>query len=222
MFVTKGLENDPDADVTEAPQPGAPLHSFGQRLDADEELLLDALLQKLTNLTKFRGLIVKAFFLDHDRHNAGFVTPAQFRRAITSCFKPGTLGDIDLQLLEKAYGDGKDVNYRQLHIDVTPEATSRERNATLALTGTMKASRRVPALDAGADAINVQGVLDRIIRQTASKRVRMRDFFKEFDPMRTGHCTPSQFKRALISCQFQEVTAADMTALANNFANVRG
>ena len=69
--------------------------------------------------------------------------------------------------------------------------------------------------------MDTAGVLSRIIRQVSARRIRIKTFFSEFDSMRTGHCTASQFKRGLALCNFKLVTAADMTALCRRYFNVR-
>mgnify|MGYP000536318853 CR=1 FL=1 len=218
VFTRKGLENDPDADhngALESPVKGR-LHQFGQRLDADEELMCSAVLKKCERLAHTRGLIFKTFFLDHDHSHNGFVTPSQFERAMEVCFR-GAISRDEVNLLKKRYSDGRDINYKAMHVDITPDSVAPGRTSG----STFRESRRVPPLDAGADRVNTDRVMRNLIRQTSAKRIRVKGFFTEFDRMRTGHCTAQQFKRALVACNFKLLNEADMTALARRFYNVR-
>lgn len=216
VFTTKHLELDPDCDRDGALEPPIKgrLHVYGGKLDADEQLMCSAVLQKCERLAKTRGLIFKAFFLDHDRNNNGFVTPSQFHRAMQVCFR-GAVTHAEVALLAKRYSDGADVNYKAMHVDITPDAVAPGRTSGT----TFRESRRVPALDAGYETLNTSRIMRTIIRETSSRRVRVKEFFSEFDPMRTGHCTAAQFKRALVLCNFNMLTAADMTALCRKYFN---
>ena len=80
---------------------------------------LAAALEACAEQVATRGVLVKAFFSDFDRHNNGFVSRPQFEREIRSCFP--FLGGDDVDVLAKHSGDGKDVHSPALHLDVTPD-----------------------------------------------------------------------------------------------------
>ncbi len=62
---------------------------------------------------------------------------------------------------------------------------------------------------------------DRLVREVAANRIRVREFFFDFDPLRSGHITQEQFKRALIAGKFSGLTDDELAALAAKYTNVR-
>ena len=177
------------------------------QLTRSEQFDLDELLSACRHWVKTQGILVKDFFRDNDGRNSGFVTAPQFQRGIMKCFK--ALTEADVALLVKAYGNGLDVNYRQFHVDVSEAegsaggsgagASSTLRSAgaaSLGLTTTLRASGPPPA---PAD------VMTRIIRKAAEDRIRVREFFLDFDHFRFGVVTNAQFKRVLAMSKLEEV-----------------
>ena len=88
------------------------------QLDSKEAEGFDAIIAACAEVVRTRGVLVKSFFLDFDKHKNGTVTAPQFTRAVRQCFP--LLSDDDVAILSKRYAVGTDVNYRAFHLDVTP------------------------------------------------------------------------------------------------------
>jgi hypothetical protein len=88
------------------------------QLTADDDRALSDILAGISDAVKTRGVLIKSYFTDFDRHNVGTVTAPQFARAMRLCFP--SLSDGDIRVLSRRYASGSDVNYRAFHVDVTP------------------------------------------------------------------------------------------------------
>jgi len=208
VFTRKGLEANPDAKLHN-PMEGHSLHPFGGKETEEGKSNVSTILSDCTAHVMSHGVIVKDFFRDFDRRNAGYVSRAQFLRAIYHVFP--SLNEAEVQLLITHYSDDSgDVNYRAFHVDVTPDAVAPGRGGA----GIPGAGTRRGKLPVGGDG-KVSEVEDRLIRQCAANRVRPAEFFRDFDPKRTGYVTRPQFLRGLINCKFAELPDGDMQQLAD-------
>jgi hypothetical protein len=88
------------------------------QLGAGESRAYEDILRWCSESVRTRGVLVKSFFLDFDKHKNGTVSATQFGRAVRICFP--LLSDGDVEVLAKRYAVGADVNYRAFHVDVTP------------------------------------------------------------------------------------------------------
>ncbi len=96
------------------------LPSRPQQLGASESRAYEDIIRWCSDSVRTRGVLVKSFFLDFDKHKNGTVSATQFGRAVRICFP--LLSDGDVEVLTKRYAVGSDVNYRAFHVDVTPGA----------------------------------------------------------------------------------------------------
>lgn len=191
--------------------PGAG-RTIGLELGAGESRAYEDILRWCSESVRTRGVLVKSFFLDFDKHKNGTVSATQFGRAVRICFP--LLSDGDVEVLAKRYAVGADVNYRAFHVDVTPDAVAPGRDL-----GGGSVSGKLQKLKLTSGDVDVEALCDRLVREVASNRVRVREFFFDFDPLRSGHCTQEQFKRALISSKFSGLNDDELQALAVKFTN---
>lgn len=210
VFTRKGLETNPDAKLHN-PMAGRPLHPYGGKESEEEASAISGIIDSCAAFVASRGIIVKDFFRDFDRRNNGYVSRAQFLREIYHVVP--TLNETEVQLLMAHYRDDSgDINYRAFHTDVTPDAVAPGRGGA----GVPTVGARRGKLPVGGDG-KASEVEDRLIRQCAANRVRPAEFFRDFDPKRTGYISRPQFLRGLINCKFAELPEGDMQQIADKY-----
>eukprot|EP00499_Haloplacidia_sp_CaronLabIsolate_P004137 CAMPEP_0196770714 /NCGR_PEP_ID=MMETSP1104-20130614/1291_1 /TAXON_ID=33652 /ORGANISM="Cafeteria sp., Strain Caron Lab Isolate" /LENGTH=1022 /DNA_ID=CAMNT_0042140829 /DNA_START=17 /DNA_END=3083 /DNA_ORIENTATION=+ len=222
VFTAKGLEKRPGA-TPKSPLRGSTLRAgFGRLTLADDPELL-ALLRRARVFVRTHGLVVKEFFRDFDKLNSGIVTKQQFRRELERCFSGAGFSDRELSRIVERYcvanvdGDGHvDADYRRLHNEL-------EDPTFLELSGPpSKAGAHEPPRNRRVGMPLVPGAEDRdplahVIRAVAERRVRLKEFFVDYDRLRSGFCTRAQFLRVLHIAAIPDITEADMEALADHY-----
>jgi len=198
-----------ESDPRMSPEPiqPSPLTEKRRHLDAAAETYITELLQYLTYMSQTQGWIFKTYFMDFDTHNIGKVTPQQFRRNF-----PIELNDDQFKFLELKYQDPifGDINYRALHDDITePNLES----GNLDYHDNPLANR--PAFSDSRESAEIEL---RLQNQLFQKRIRIKDFFHDYDRLRTGLCTQSQFKRALQTA-FKDLTSHELDVLAASYTD---
>ncbi|KUF96980.1 Katanin p60 ATPase-containing subunit A 1 [Phytophthora nicotianae] len=194
VFTVKGLEAKPK--FQSIPHGDfEPLKTFAfEPLTPTEEATLAVVKQKLLAAVMNKGIVLKDVFHDFDRSNAGKVTRPQFVRDISDIV---VLSSDEMDVLLKAYGDKLDVHYRALHFDICPGASG---------AGTKAAQPRSPerrhlAAPSGIHHSDVVQELEAELSDLVLRdRIRTKNFFTDFDPLRTGKCTEAQFRRCVKLC----------------------
>ncbi|OQS07067.1 hypothetical protein THRCLA_00923 [Thraustotheca clavata] len=173
------------------------------------ETELNAFRSIIEHLTR-AGIVLKDVFHDFDKNNSGFVTKARFVRDLF-----GILGDVDpieVDVLTKVYGAGVDVNYKLLHHDLTngifPSSNNNNNSSS------PRSRRRGGNQLSSIDAESVEGPLREI---AARDRIRVKNFFIDYDRMRSGKCTEAQFMRAVKVC-FGALTQSDLDVLVAKYS----
>lgn len=179
--------------------------SFSPNAVADEERAL-AVLQRLATLCRTRGVALKYCYMDQEhrsptspprQNRTGKVTKSQFLRAFP--FKK-ELSEADLELLVQRYrspgppgtsavaADG-DVHFMALHKDVSEAMHSEmppfpRSDLVLKEDGTEWSHQRLHPVE-------------KLVAKAVERRVRLRESFLDFDPLRKGVCTVGQLKTVL-------------------------
>ncbi|RLN88905.1 hypothetical protein BBJ28_00002214 [Nothophytophthora sp. Chile5] len=217
VFTVKGLEAKPTVQTSTHNDVTAPKKFALENLPGAEEAQLASIRQKLLAAVMNKGIVLKDVFHDFDRSNAGKVTKPQFVRDMLDIV---ALSPDEMNLLLKAYGDHLDVHYRALHYDICPgaagagvkavEPRSPERRhfSAPAMTGHAGHSDAVQELEAE--------LSDLVLRD----RIRTKNFFTDFDQLRTGKCTEMQFKRCVKLC-FPSVNESDLDLLVRKYATLK-
>jgi len=189
--------------------PPSPLTEKRRALPDDAEGYVDELLEYLKYMCRENGWIFKTYYKDFDRHNLGKVTPQQFRRNF-----PLELSEDQFLFLELKYQDPVfgDINYRALHDDITDPLTLENQ-----LDYKENPLARRPA---ETDSRMVDEVELRLQNKCFQQRIRLKDFFTDFDRLRTGLCTHSQFKRALIgACGIGGISQHEVDVLVEEYTD---
>lgn len=175
-----------------------------------DEATLAIIKQKLVAAVMMKGIVLKDVFHDFDRNNAGKVTRPQFVRSISDVV---VLSSHEMDVLFKLYGDKLDVHYRALHYDICPGASGAGSKAAPSrsperrhLSSPVKAHRSDDVQELEAELSNL------VLRD----RIRTKNFFTDFDPLRSGKCTEAQFRRCIKLC-FPIVSESDMDLLVEKY-----
>ncbi|KAF0684553.1 Aste57867_23471 [Aphanomyces stellatus] len=193
------------------------LHSIKERLATAMRIKVPLPLQQQL-ISSFQGIVLKDVFHDFDKNNSGYVTKARFVRDLCSVVGDVALRDIDV--LAAAYGRGLDINYKQLHFDLVVETFPDANNlpSTTVLNATTNSPprprRRTSNQGNAADVDGIEGPMRDIV---ARDRIRMKNFFTDYDRMRCGKCTDGQFMRAVKVC-FGALTEPDLALLVAKYA----
>jgi len=201
------FESDPR--MQPEPLEQSPLTEKRRNLNAEAEAYVADLLEYLRYMAKTQGWIFKNYFADFDKHNIGKVTPQQFRRNF-----PVELDENQFVFLELKYQDPifGDINYRALHDDIT-EPTP----VVLSMCDqTENPLARRPAQVDNREAAEIELRLQNEIFQ---KRVRVKEYFHDFDRLRTGLCTQPQFKRALQTAFKNTLSGHELEVLAREYTD---
>ncbi|KDO18932.1 hypothetical protein SPRG_21621 [Saprolegnia parasitica CBS 223.65] len=187
--------------------------AFTKQLPTSESEVaaLRSITEQLARAVRIKGIVLKDVFHDFDKNNSGFVTQARFTRDLF-----GILGDVnpsELRVLIKVYGAGLDVNYKLLHHDLT-DGVFPAYYSNNGVNASPRAKRRGGNQYGSTEADAIEGPLREI---AARDRIRVKNFFTDYDRMRSGKCTEAQFMRAVKVC-FGALTQSDLDVLVAKYA----
>jgi len=190
----------------------------------DEEKMMHVL-HRVAAMCRSRGIIFKAVFFDFERAaipspsrvnpiRGGKVTRPQFIRNFP--FKK-EFTEEEVELLADRYTclPGDDVNFQAIHNDIS-EVLSPEPPPC------PKSDLYLKADETMWDHMMLNPV-KKIQSKTVEKRVRLREWFKDFDPLRKGFCTAGQLKTALTTSSMdKEVSKDDFQHLLEVYSRADG
>lgn len=191
IFTNKDLEKDPTGKVKDSKK--VVTRTLG-KIQANTDPQFEALLAKMAHQVLTRGVHIRESYMDFDRHNSGNVTQSQFFRAMP--FRD--LSAAEMQLLVKRYADPilRDVNYKKLHNDVNEYI-----QVMNAKKDTLVKSRGFELLPHQRDSLSFRDfnhdpatVLQNFANHVYEKRIRIRDFFEQHDPLRQGRILVDKFE----------------------------
>eukprot|EP00048_Salpingoeca_helianthica_P014945 m.224337 g.224337 ORF g.224337 m.224337 type:complete len:902 (-) comp16452_c0_seq1:194-2899(-) len=179
---------------------------------------LAAALQAIRNHCQIHGITIRSAFQDFDPLNRGVVTHSQFLRCVPV---PTTFAPELKQLLADHYRriDGNGTDYYQLLRDVEgypePGTSARPPTRGPGSTQVVLESTEPTGLDAGQ-------LIDQLAAAFHRTRVRPLEYFRDFDRLRKGNVTESQFVSGLaLACSAPgglRLSHAAMQAVAKHFA----
>jgi Ca2+-binding EF-hand superfamily protein len=201
-FTIKGIDKNPSLRVTQLDTQTVKLRSK-KTLEYDEEdksTMLE-LMEAYRNVIITRRLNLKPMFQDFDKTNSGHVTKSQFVRVLNGLNID--LPDDILSLVLKRYmdkGNVDDVNYFEFINDVDrPEdmfGAGRDFNHSydyFSVTDAHKVGEQIIGLEPE----DLDDVIARIRRNCSKSRLRLQEFFRDFDRLRSGNITKSQLRIGL-------------------------
>eukprot|EP00667_Euglena_gracilis_P004393 EG_transcript_4413 len=205
VFTGLGLEKTPTRPWS--PRPDLFVKEINH-LSAEAEARLAIILDHIRSVVRTKRVQMKSFFKDFDRVTKGLyqttlITRTRFERVLTLvdiCLKPEEFKLIcDKYQVKDAGNDSEYVRYLDFCADVDPEDAIRPLGfATINAWDGMTPQNYVPLGKTGK--LTIQEVEEDIQTHCFTKRVRIHEFFRDFDPLRSGVVTRGQFASALTMC----------------------
>jgi len=189
----------------------------------DEERTMH-IIHRVAALCKDRGVSLKLVFYDIDHsllpspsmlssRRSGKITRAQFQR-LWPFKKEMSPADLDLICDRYSTEDG-DVHYMVLHNDVTEVLDGFEPH--------VPSSPLHLRPDDTQWSFDTTPILKRVTAKVVEKRMRLKEVFYDFDPLRKGFCLPSQLKTCLTILNLsRELSKHDFDALCHMFVESNG
>ncbi|KAJ3099126.1 hypothetical protein HDU97_003459 [Phlyctochytrium planicorne] len=199
VFGAKKLESTPTQYIPaphEVVKPVRPLTPASQSI-------LNEVIERLRQYVKHHGSDLKSWFKDFDRHNNGLITYNQFRRGI-----PQNLMSPDEEdLLLSQYTDEvtQTVNYFKMNTDVNRKVRKERLDNSKLVKRSAPDNMENEHVPVGTEELlhavgvytsphpTVNDVEDVIKKQVYKDRIRLIEFFRDYDRHNCGYVTPSQF-----------------------------
>ncbi|ESO00551.1 hypothetical protein HELRODRAFT_175512 [Helobdella robusta] len=174
----------------------SPIWNFGL-----EEKLFE-ILKKLSDYYERRGVTIKTLCNDFDERNEGLISETQFYRSI---IHPLNFSEKEIMILSQKYQDQKFpgmIRYMEMENDMKrlEKCPSDNRNG----------HRNI--LCCKTEELNckdLKSIMDELCRVVYKARVRSVEFFKDYDPLRSGLITVTQFLAGLDACLGKEVDLSE-------------
>jgi len=216
VFGPKHLEATPMQEVA-PPGAGVPPSSMPNAPRPEHQEILEYVLHRVSLLTKTRGIVLKYLYQDFDKLHSGFVTEHQFRRQFPLT---AHLTDEEMDVLIERYTHAgrsalNGVNYRQLHEDVTERAAASAEPP-------FPRSDLVLRVDPSERWTSEQFLPEEKVQAfVVERRIRLRDPFTDFDPLRKGYTTRGQ-ACSILSTLGVKLPKADLDALLDKYCREDG
>eukprot|EP00743_Colponemidia_sp_Colp-15_P002007 GILK01002181.1.p1 GENE.GILK01002181.1~~GILK01002181.1.p1 ORF type:complete len:916 (-),score=199.27 GILK01002181.1:158-2905(-) len=215
VFTVKELEKAPTKPV-HAPGEGIQTLFSRRPFTPRSQSKLDELLDKLRAAAHSRGLIIKYCYQDFDRRNLGTVSQSQFRRAL-----PFQLSAEEVDLLVARYTDDRnDINYRAFHEDVVPSDVSTP-NSVQANSSSIMLSPTRGGFMSTQENLDADALEKRLQAAIVERRIRIEEFFKDFDKLRKYTCTEGQFRTVMAMANLRN-TEEELKAIFRRYRNENG
>ncbi|XP_076448305.1 uncharacterized protein LOC143285015 [Babylonia areolata] len=195
VFTQADLEHCPTAavppqEIFRVPKPGT---VDWNRADSGHSDLYEATMTRIRSRVEQRRILLKPVFQDFDRHNNGHITQGQFRQALTMLEIP--ISTPEIAAMEARFYNDVGVNYLAFLKELEPPAPTefmyvkrleevRQTNAKGAL----------PELHAVSD---LEQILLKIKTKVSKERIRVEDFMRDYDKLRSGRMMKTSFRRAV-------------------------
>jgi len=227
VFTVKGIDKDPSVAIKQLSVEDS-LKARRKRMELDEESkkkLFEALevAQKLVLTQRFH---MKPFFQAFDTTKSSYITKTQFARVLSQIGLKPT--EEVLNIILKYYmnkGNVDEVNYVDFVNDVDkPEDVYliQEKDFSLS-TVTNLIKKKQEALSAKKQIVDrepddIEDVLALIRKKVKQERMRLGEFLRDFDKLRSGNITVSQFRIGLNMAKIN-LSNAEFDHLCEHFAS---
>lgn len=226
-FTIKGIEKDPSVAVKQLTVDDS-LKARRKRMELDEaaEKKLFEALQTAQKLVLTQRCHMKPFFQAFDVTKSCYVTKTQFTRVLSQVGLKPT--EEVLNIILKYYmnkGNVDEVNYVDFVNDVDkPEDVYLIQEKDFSLNTVTKMNKlKEESMNAKKQIVNrepddIEDVLALIRKKVKQERMRLGEFFKDFDKLRSGSITVSQFRIGLNMGKVN-LSNAEFNHLCEHFAS---
>jgi len=189
---------DPDApDESGSTRRTAATMRADKPIAGESDARLSLILNRILEAVRSRSMLLPPFFADYDRHHQGTVTATQFERAVFRHRLPCNPDDVEI--LKKHYRHPVQIDhvrYRDFISDVDATEIARRPIAGKLAAEDTHGSTPGPTAAAVAD---VNATLEKLCNAAMARSVRVGEFFRDADPLRTGACAEGKFASAIDS-----------------------
>jgi len=161
----------------------------------DKVELFDAAISRMREITKQRRVLAKPCFQDFDRHNRGYVTKSQFCQCLTSIGLSASREEMDV-MIEK-FSDDTGFNYTRFLEELQPP--EKTENKYIERLKELKLVNKKEVKDSGT--AELEHIMNKIKLKVVKERVRVEEFMRDYDKLRTGRLLKTIFPRAIDLCQ---------------------
>lgn len=225
------LAGEPDPAVVATFKPWSPEEDNEVKAYSEDELRVRALVDRIAHLQYTRRIHLKPAFYDFDRAKNGCVTERQFKSLVSTY--PLTISESDWALLIAYYRKGAlGISYARFCDDVAAGERARSKEAPPAEGAAAAETKEVSAVSAATgrppgpsptasrglytplpqQVVTAESVINRIRAEFDRNRADITDVFYDFDTLRKGHVSQSQFRRCL-SMKNVQLTEAEHAVL---------
>lgn len=196
VFTQRGLEKTPKAVLQPVedflmPKPGT---RNWESQDEDKKTALNKVMDKMRQKTNQRRIITKPCFQDFDRHHIGYVTKSQLRQCMAYLCLDCEPNEIDL--VYDKFSDNTGFNYLKFLEELQP-SEKQERKYLNRLEQLKSAANREKVIDGTVD---IEFVMNKVKTKVVHKSMRVYEFMRDYDKLKTGRMLKTCFPRALDLC----------------------
>ncbi|KAJ3380738.1 hypothetical protein HDU92_005792 [Lobulomyces angularis] len=170
------------------------------------EVIFKEIISRLKSYVKHHGSDVKDWFEDFDAHNNGYITLSQFRRGIPQ----NILSESEQDIILNEYNDNTTnyVNYFKLNADVNRKVRRNRTTDNSILTNVEPNRENTEFFPVGTEELllsytynpdlsNVKLVENKLKKYVYRNRIRLIDFFSDYDRHKCGLISKAQFQAGL-------------------------
>ncbi|KAH6588639.1 hypothetical protein BASA50_010600 [Batrachochytrium salamandrivorans] len=199
IFTTNHLEQDPLYNVKPVSREWL-MHGPNELSEAEEKRCSQIIL-RYQEIMKKNRLLLAPYFKDFDKHlgNTGRVTRSHFSRILST--NRLDVSDNDLHILFKKFEDRTQgrINYMEFIRTIDPEKCILYNNSLKNIDDhdVKMEKSSISFNDHRARALPIENILTKIRSHVGSKRIRISEFFKDFDKLRSYSIRRADFIRGL-------------------------
>lgn len=218
VFTQPKLEKAPDLQVPpqeiyRVPKPGT--INWSNATDDHVQLFMNTM-DRLRQRSDQRRVLAKPVFQDFDRHNNGHVTKSQFRQCLTMlelhCSEP------EMIALEAKFCNDTGFNYIAFLDELEPrEPPKFMYEKRLEEMRQINQKKSLPELNAQKD---LEGVFLKVKTKVSRERIRVLEFMRDYDKLRSGRMLKTSFRRALDLCRF-ELRESEVSLLEDRYQSAQ-
>jgi len=175
-------------------------------IDESDQSAFNDLIEKIKSYVKHHGSDVKSWFRDFDKYHNGIVTYNQFKRGIP----PNLLSGRDEERLMRQYGEKTrgTINYFKFNTDVTRKSIPRSANIKTKHFADVPPSEDsdiplgteyllISSSNYEPGQLNISAIQEKIKKQVYKERIRVNEFFRDWDHHNCGLVSEFQFRSVL-------------------------
>ncbi|XP_071953709.1 uncharacterized protein [Antedon mediterranea] len=161
--------------------------------DLGQVKLVDEAMERMQQRANQRRVLTKPCFQDFDPHNLGIVTNSQFRQCLT--YLGLTASEFEMSALESKYSNNMGFNYVRFLEDLQPSQKP-ELKYTERLEVLRKVNSNTSSLEQN-PLTDFESIMTKIKTKVSKQRIRVLEFMRDYDKLRTGRMLKTLFQRAL-------------------------